>query len=686
MSLGTLQNEHVIDILKGMLNDAANPSDTVGDVIRSRFNLLINQRGNLCYTVGHQQFMRSTIPPSMYNNQDLHDKLYALMSYHKPVIQQEPIIFLKQYVTTWGENVLIAGSASVLYEYNEHIGNWRIIADNLCNKTSVECIFWEGAQVGDDIFFTNGIGSPFVYSIKTINKTNNEDKKVRVIDDLENIYNIRDVRIALTFNDVVFISNFYENGRYCNNKIRWSNYGNLESWDEADSEFPGEQMFPGEIILNMTKFQSYLLIATNKGFWLGSPTGDISTPIIFSQLYYNEDGSRCLYFPNTMYSTGKEVYYLSIDGMYVMTTDRPEPMFVHEINNGLGRLFNGISREYCYLPVCGFNPYYNALYISYLNINKPYQYNINNETVIIIPEYNFVAYLDCGYNSFSVFDVKYINVSIRDYLLEKVNCANFIDSIDIKEGNPLITNEPVEVQNFYTSLTYSVGGFTFENVFGLGDVTNNTLYKIMANEKTINELCTETCKQTTYFLGVSSNDNSIKEIGNCYSRDEVILKNNIGSIVDNVYIPVEYSVNVYSYVGKIGIGPIRLTERLLKTVINYFIMNISTDYLSINNLNALVEIFESHYPKDMNELNCGIVRRFRKVFNIKCQLERGVIDYQNDSVIPVKGIECPLYISGNYYYVLVSVGGIDNNGLVDANMIGKNFEIPRIVLYYSRKE
>jgi len=709
MAINNLLNEHVIEDIKGILNNSSNPSDTTGDVIRSRFNLILNPNSNLCYSYGHKQFLRSFVANSQYNNQDLHDKLFALMYRYSPKVEDdsgilnypddklcntdriydeidrnEPIIFLKQFISTWGENVLIAGTYSCLYEFNEFNGNWRILGNNLCDIKNKDYCLWKSAQVGDQIIFTNGAGPIYVYDIRNALDRCNMSA-LRIVSDLNDIYKIKRAQIAAVYNNVVFISNYYEDIKFCNNKIRWSNYGNAENWDEAKSTFPGEQIFDGEVILNMCPFAGYLLIATNKGFWLAAPSGSPDTPVMFSQMYFEADGSRCLFYPNTLFSTGKEVYYLSINGLYSITTDRPEPVYVTNINLGLKRLFNNISKEYCNLPVCGFNPNFNSIYISYYNQSITGQKQ-NNETVVIIPDSSFVSYLDHGYSSFAVYDMGYKNLSLRDYLLSKFNCVDYEYDLYPKEGRPLVNTKLPSIANFYNSVPYEESGFTFENVFTAPDHLTNTLSKLISSDISIKDLCTTDCKQITLFIGVDTSDNCIKELNDCFSRDIVTL-NNLDGVLNGInYNPPTYNVKTYSYSAQLCIGPIRVVDKILRTLINYLIINLSTDLLNNNELYLAAEIYESHYPKDMTDNNCGIVRRFNKIYKIDCQLTQDVVNYEENNIIPVKGIESPLFISGNYYYIKLTISGINNKGEYDANMIGKYFEIPRIVLYYSRKE
>lgn len=547
--------------MSGPLDNRSIPSLMPVGSFRRLKNLWVPAENTLARRYGWEKFLSS----ETYNNEDLHDQLLALQTYYgvddetvdtstittwpnaacevgiqTRDIGRQPITMLHSFISTFGSRALMAGAESWIAVLNENTGNWRLIADGKGRGTDDGTLprtrFYCSVNL-DTAIFTNNYDKP-LYWIFGSGVTGCDMQAARTIPDLD-LIGLTKAAVTWTWKYVTFLANVEMDGQRKPNKIVWSDYQNPLSYDPAKPEsIAGEtDLDYGEEILGGAEIGDYFFIFTNKRIWQLSvrPDGTFN----FNHRYSpDKTGDRCLFYRNTLISTGDEIYYFGSDGLYAFSIYRPQPERLQKVHLATGNIFHEsragtISPLFCDNHVAGYNSATKEVLFSW----------VPNTSTDGFPESTFVfntAYAHCSEidHGFTAFCSHQPDSSgtLRDYLLELCAC-NLEQLADndmgfTKEGLPM-NPEPddcPEYSSLYSTESIDVDGSPVED-YEQEEPSDGAFCSAM---QSLEDLC-GLCPSDEVFIGACALDYCLKQFSAVYSRERCTNPTVAGTSGDDGY-------------------------------------------------------------------------------------------------------------------------------------------------------
>lgn len=535
--------------LAGLLDNRSDPDNMAPYSFRRRLNFWstdINQCGRM---PGFEKLFSS----EDYNNADLHDQLISLQQYYAdnpeddtnsndvlswPNVAcegplqtrqtgRQPITYLQKVVSSFGSRALLAGTESRLYQYNNSTANWKILADGFGTGLSdgtMPSVRFKSAQLNDAVILTNDYDVPF-YWLFGQGHHGCEITSTQSLPDLS-LIGLNRAKHVWVFRNVVIFGNVEMDGQRYAGRIVWGDYNNL-NFDPANTgSIAGfADLDTGEEILGGAEINNEFLIYTNRGIWMLQATGTDTVWQLIKRYSPKAEGEGCLFYPNTLVSTGGTHYYAGSDGIYGYNLYTPEPERIEWIHAGTAVMFNEICSSCCESHVAEYDPIRSHIILSYATtpIHKS-----PTTTIIINLERKFVSYMDEGFSAF----LNYENderQTLREWLVENCVC-DFYDLYDAgfafrKEGRPLnweTSPDCPDIQTIFTTVPlYDLYDTYLESVM-VEDYEQPTfgLYSLCDHleGQTLLDGC-EGCKGMATFIGACVRDFSLKQMWTAYVRE-----------------------------------------------------------------------------------------------------------------------------------------------------------------------
>lgn len=448
--------------LTGLLDNRSSPDDMPPFSWRMRQNLWVPEEGKLCRAPGWTKLYTA----SPYNNQDLHDQMLSLQQYYEvddedaeqgEIMEwphascggallvrdtgRQPITLLFPATATDGARRLFAATESRIYSLNEFTGAWRMIADGygegVDDNTCPRLRFY-ATQNQNGILFTNNFDDPIVHFFDQI-ASGCAIQAVSTIPDLL-LIDLRKASVTWTWRDVTFLADVEMGGIRYENRIVWSNYQDILSWDPArvDTIAGQQDLDDGERILGGAEAGDVFLIYTNRRIWEMRAVGG-AIIFTFNKRYTpNHPGEGCLAYRNTLVAVHDTHYYAGADGIYAYNLNLLSPERVPWVHRSTGVIFHDISSAHCDNHVAAYNTHSDELWVSWVPSGS--ETGCPEQTLAINLKYPAAHTIDHGFTAFTNFRSD-TRPTVRDFMIRHCICTtsalNALGYGYIKEGAPL---------------------------------------------------------------------------------------------------------------------------------------------------------------------------------------------------------------------------------------------------------
>lgn len=507
-----------ISPLTGPLDTRSLPNLLANGSLRYRQNFRTIENGKLCRGDGWSKFLTS----GAYNNQDLHDQLRVFTGGPR-----QPIIFQKEFQSSSGVKYYFAATQGAIYRLNSNSGNWMVLGSGYGNGTaSANDYRWNVSQVGDYLTWTNGYNKPFIYAMEQASFGN---PPLRPITDLD-LIGLTRAALTWSWRNVNFLADVDMDGQRFAYRIVWGDYANPSSYDPAvTSSIAGSQDLQfDERILGGLEAQDRFLIYTTHAIWAMQAVGGDQS-FSFTRIFTgDENHQKCLFYPNTLVSSGVNHFYMGKDRIYSFNIYSLEPSVATWLDNAAGTLYENLDQNACnshHAFVDQFEIYFSVAKVGDVNNCPSITLRGNNN-------FQVADYIDHGFTSFGHHRPgNYQN--IRDWLIDNRICT--IESLTasgmgyVNEGLPAPFPTPsarFTPTSIYTSTPLTIDGVTTE------DYTKNisdqfSLCNLLGAER-FDDICRQ-CDSLPLFVGCSSQDWCLKTIGGVFYREQCTNTNAVGT-------------------------------------------------------------------------------------------------------------------------------------------------------------
>lgn len=404
----------------------------------------------------------------------------------------------------------------------------------------------------------------------------------------------------------------------------------------------------GEGILNAQPMGDSLIIYTTQGIWEGFFTGDPNQVLTFRKRFNGtKAGNRCLAYKKTLASTGDEHYYLGRDGVYLYNFYLPAPERVEWIHGASSIIFDEIDENNCNAHVGGYDAKNKTLWFSWATLGNA----CPNKSIAINTEFHSAAFVDHGFSVFTNYNPDSPK-TLRDWILEECICTSAeMDALGfgfIKEGEYCVEPQPsppcTPVPNsIYTTITKVVDDVIVED-WGQASASDGSLCALLG-DATINEMCgaeltADECNAEQVFVGASTSDYALKQIGGVYYRERSLNHLQCGTYLQEGYKTILRS------------GPIDLREPdFVKNISRLVVEADPAEQVEPSDLN--LRVGAAPMAADPNSAKCSITWRDEQARKLKCPT--GV--NQPAGTRPGMGLEWPIFVDGRFFYFELSVDG-----------------------------
>lgn len=679
-------DEIQIGALDGVLDLASMPEQMNAGSVRFRQNFQ-NEEGRMSRRQGWRRFLAEL--SGSYTNQDLHDQLLPIQLYYKDNSDTEVSLFptedcladLKQriagrefitsllpVVTSGGSRVLFACTQSRIYEFNESIGNWRLLGDGFGGSApDMTYRFAAAGAVKDVVVFSNNYDPIMHYKIGD----RHDGCSIRALRPIPDLQRLRVYKAYEVFahKDTMMLMNVMIDGDRLEGRIIASDYKDATAYDLAetstgDSTASYQDLPSGHRILRAMQFGDRFLVYTNRGIIRGETTGVADRPFIFQTYYENKDGERCLAYRNTLVQYGNAHYFMGTDAIYKVDnfTDGPEP--VEWLNKSAITIFTSINSRCCESPCAGVWSHGNGADRKDREIWFSWPKGDNcmpTETLAAQPETKFTDLIDAGFTAFA----NYQNdprPTIADWLRSLCIC----DADDIsgyKHGLPRADQVcSVTPVRFMTSES-----ITFEDIevedYDVAEADADSLYSILGDRST-DDFCVE-CNNEYRFIAASARDKCIKEMGGALSREFCSnAETGVGTVVGTFNLRTfagSYFVDGYDSV--IRIGPIGFGKSTIEKTVNSLIAELEADP-DINKLVVAMRLGYAYSPLDANSDKITWTKYIRQPLRNPQTLTPD--EYRAANLRPARGLRFPLYQTGRYFFVEMMITGLEDQNNIQS--------------------
>lgn len=698
--------------LNGVLDNRSMPEDTASGHVRHRLNFQQNSAGRMGRAPGFEKFLSKL---SGYNNEDLHDQMLAAQIYYADLDPaedgaddvrdyppgdvcatirslraqlREHITLLYQAISTSGGRYWIVGTQSRLYELNVSIGAYRLLVDGLGGQTSdTLAVRFHVGQVKDTLVFTNDVDKLFSYTLGD-EIAGCAMRATRSIPDLD-LIKLSKARDIIGFKGHILLFNVVMDGGRLEHRYVWSDFmlgaGSLKelvpgsattgqkndpnsyrasvSFDPAIADTIagyGELPF-GHKLLRAIEFNGVIVAFTNRGIFNIDTTGAADRAFLHTRKYSHPDGAACLFYPNTLINCGDCLRYMGKDGIYRWDAFTIEPEREDWLHKGTGVMFASINAEACEAHCAGYGSRIlegreeRCIEFSYAEQG----HDVPSHTLVVWPEQHFVSPGDYGMTAYGNCNPD-ARPSINDFLRQYCLCG--IDDLSqeyIKSGLPTTNPECEEITSIISDDTQEVdiGDSEVAEVEDYDGAASETSLCAALGDLKLDDVCLG-CESETIFVGASSRDKCLKQIGTAFSR-EVCLNSEVtlGALNGFAYTNAR-GVYVYEgYYSKLIIGPHPLGAKDIEKNVRNVMLEL--EHVAEANRNVIaLRVGYSYSPLDPNKEDCGVVwgNYLRK--ELKCPQSLTPAQYRAKNLRPDHGVEWSVFKTGRFLYFEFTIAGV----------------------------
>lgn len=367
--------------------------------------------------------------PCPYANWDWHNQGVAVAS-------REPPTLLFPSTTNDGVRKLILGTKTRLMLLDEAAGSWpKLNSAALGNDgtTNLTQTRFHAAELQNKVVFTNGLDDVQYYDL--IAGTFGPIPYPGLDTASETGGKVTRAKVVIQWQGLIFLMNTEEDGVRVASRIRWSDLNNALDWGAGTASISDYQDLDyGEEILNAVPLGGALIVLTNQSLWRctfsvdpgspGDPTGSPPVLAIAPSAVLNcvkfytdpKNQSRCLAYPNSLVTTGSEIYYAGRDGIYEYDINKLQPDLIEWIHRADNIIFDdpatsttAIDKTCCNSPIAEYHPDTKEIHFSWPSPDvvqlgsgscdavQPIQGGgINRHTLVINTGFTTCDYRDCG--------------------------------------------------------------------------------------------------------------------------------------------------------------------------------------------------------------------------------------------------------------------------------------------------
>lgn len=352
-----------------------------------------------------------------YANSDWHNQGVA-------AADREPITLIFPSTSNAQVRKLFAGTKSKFIRLDEASGQWTVIgsgygADGGQIKTTPR---WRAAELQDKIFLTNKFDKVQYHDLTT--------DTMQSVPELDNAAEgggpISKASVVIEYQGVIMLMSMDENAVHFGSRIRWSGLNDGLDWTvDVGSITDYQDLDYGEEILNAVVLSGLLYVFTDRAIWRCNFTVDATSnqASLVCTRFYSEprNKSKCLAFPNTLVSTGLDLYYAGSDAIYHYNPYLAEPERLEWIYRSTSIIFDTgniqIDRNACNAPVAEYWPDKNEIHFSWPVVdaspttavvascasppNMAVSSGLNRNTLVINVKYQTCDYRDYGMNAYA---------------------------------------------------------------------------------------------------------------------------------------------------------------------------------------------------------------------------------------------------------------------------------------------
>lgn len=385
-----------------------------------------------------------------YGNFDFHDQGVDAVD------QRMPITMIFPSTSNAGVRKLYAATKNQIMRLDETTGDWTVIgtgygADSVDVGTNIRFM---AAELQDNIVFANSFDDVLYHDIST--------DTAQKIDDLDTAgeggAKISKARVVIQYQGVIMLMNMYEGDTKFASRIRWSDLNKPTAFDISDSSSitDYQDLEYGEEILNAVSLLGYLWVFTDRAIWRCNFSIDATNnaAVLTCNRVYSEprNKSKCLAYPNTLVSTGFDLFYAGTDAIYHFNPYLPEPERVEWIYRATNIVFDDnpmvIDKSACNAPFAEYWPDKKEIHFSWPIVDASatnlyvascddppppiVSSGINRNTLVINTQYNTCDYRDYGMTAYANFSSDlyanggcnqstiFVGASGQDYCLKEI--------------------------------------------------------------------------------------------------------------------------------------------------------------------------------------------------------------------------------------------------------------------------
>jgi hypothetical protein len=628
--------------ITGHFDIVSAPEHVAEDGHRYRLNVESLDRRKTSRMPGWQKLLADRLN----NNADFHDQLGSITGHGVA-----PLNLIKELQSQGGNSYLYIGTPRTLAALNTSTGNYVIVSDLLgaTLSNSLNDPGWSLAQVYNTVVVSNGVDRLKVHSIGQGNDEDG-DQAVAPIPELEEIA-LTQALFVVAYRDIVMAMNVTMDGVRVPNRVVWSDIKRPMSWvADAGVSAAGYHDLPtGHHILGAAEMNNALFIYTTRGIWQVELVGGEAI-FSFGERYKDEEkGNRCLAHRRTLVDAGHAHYYFGRDGIYKFDIYSPVPeragYEMEWMRAGSGDIFRSISANGCNVHCGGYDAPRKSLWFSWAEPghsepNRARRFNL---------EYQFASDVDHGFTAFGNWGPDF-PLTIREWLVD--NCICSIESLEelglgfqregglcTEESAPSCSSYPAHL---YSDQTVVIDGETFED-FDAAEVSADSLCALLGDQTDHDvcdqEIAADDCNAERVFIGCSSTDFSLKEIGGVYFRHRVVDRTGCGTYVIDGYESIWRS------------GPIMKGETWASIEVQ------CQPAVQTPPSTMLIRVGGAEDPHDPNG-DCGIIWRDEKRAVMECA-ERPEAEHKARNTRPgLNPFYAALYRKGRYHYYELRIDGV----------------------------
>lgn len=627
----------------------------------------LRYRGNLQCT-GPKKLRRGTgwdklLNTSNYNNQDFHDQLLTFT----PGGIRQPVTMLHNARSSRGVTSLLLATQGKIAQLNQHSGNWRILGSGFggTQTTSAAAPRFKAARVGDYVAFTNDFDKPKYIILEE--STYGLASLIHDFDDLP-LIGLARAAIIWSWQNCLFFADVEMDAQRYGFRLLWSDYGFPASFDPAkiNSITGFKDLFSHERILGGKPAGPGFLIYTTHGIWEMTVVGGQQS-FAFRRAYDAEDNDLkgTLAYPNCILNTadpnlyGAASIYAAKDGIYEFNQYFGRPQRIDWLHQSTPILYDNIDEGNCQVHVAG--QFGDEILLSFASKNA--LNHCPDITLRVNLAYKVADVVDFGFTCFENFE-SYDVPTVRDFIVENRICTlaglAAAGYPYVKEGLPRPLPVPLAAfapDEFYTDVTQVVAGVTVED-WNQPTASPDSLCALLGSER-LDDVCRK-CKGELIFVGASSVDWCLKQLGKVFYRERCVNPSALGVTDANGYTSAVGSYLLDGYDSILRFAPAFIPEALVQ------FERLQANYLAKAQTPPslmTLRIGISAQPADPNTDDCGIVWHQLSSNPLKCLTGKTAEQHRKDDTQPSLPAYWNFLYRGRVIHVEWKLSGVGGDAL-----------------------